>query len=946
MQSKISDQVWERRVVGGTAFETCAMFRKYQATTEDRKELNESVSYYDITHMPHETEQETRKKRVDRKLKAAGWEITKYDKLKPLSSYRSNAIEEYPTLTGPVDYALVDNGQIIALVEAKRLGIPPQSVLGQSQRYSMGVASSPYDFEGSQVPFIYSTNGVIFWFQDLRKSDSRSRTLSGFHTPGALREMFERDSDTSFNWVKDNPNTHQGLRPYQIEANDATETAISDGKRRMLLAMATGTGKTYTIVSQIHRLMKSGFAKRILFLVDRRALAAQAVNAFATFETERGLKFKETFEVYSQAFQKGYFDEGDTFDPQTMPNKYLTDPGTGHAFVYVCTIQRMRANLFGWQNSFESPDQDSDDESDAIRLDIPIHAFDVIIADECHRGYTTRETSKWLEVLDHFDAVKIGLTATPATHTTAYFKEIVFRYEYERAVREGWLVDWDAVRIKSDVRINGVFLKEGETVGLIDTETGLKSLDALEDEREFNSSEIEQKITSPDSNKKIVEEIAKYALSHEEKYKRFPKTLIFAANDLQHTSHCDALVNICRDVFGRGDVFVQKITGSVDRPLQRIREFRNRPNPGVVVTRDMLTTGVDIPALEFIVFLRPVKSRILWEQMLGRGTRRCEEINKTHFTVFDCFDGGLFNYFKNATVFDPEPPAKSTRTYAEIIEDIYQNRDRKYNVKSLVKRLQRIDKGMSGDARDEFARFIPDGDMRSFAQDLPERIEDDFVNVMKILRNPEFQNLLVDYPRPKRGFIVTYGPDKVSSSWTLRRPGGDFWKPEDYLVAFSKYVKENPEQVEAIEILLQRPADWNTEALSELRRELAATPEYFSEETLQKAHKMEYNKELADIISMIKHAANENELLLNAEERVNGAFEILTAGKTFTEDQMKWLERIRMHLIENLSIDKADFDSLPIFQRGGGWVTADRVFDSNLESFLHEVNTAVATAAT
>lgn len=899
--------------------------------------------------MPDETERQTRKKRVDRKLETAGWGVIKHDKSKPLSSYTSNAIEEYPTLTGPVDYALVDHGQILALVEVKRLGIAPQSVLGQSQRYSMGVVSSPYDFDGSRVPFIYSTNGEIFWFQDLRKSDSRSRRVSGFHTPGALREMFERDAYACYNWFKDNPNAHRGLRPYQIEANDATENAIANGKRRMLLAMATGTGKTYTIVSQIYRLMKSGFAKRILFLVDRRALAAQAVNAFATFETERGLKFKETFEVYSQAFQKGDFDEGDTFDPQILPNNYLTDPGTGHAFVYVCTIQRMRANLFGWQNSFESPDQEPNDESDATRLDIPIHAFDVIIADECHRGYTARETSKWLAVLDHFDAVKIGLTATPAVHTKAYFNEIVFRYDYERAVREGWLVDWDAVRIKSDVRINGVFLKEGETVGLIDTETGLESLDALEDEREFNSSEIEEKITSPDSNKKIVEEIAKYALAHEGKYKHFPKTLIFAANDLPHTSHCDALVDICRDVFERGDAFVQKITGSptVDRPLQRIREFRNRPKPGIVVTRDMLTTGVDIPALEFIVFLRPVKSRILWEQMLGRGTRRCEEINKTHFTVFDCFDGGLFNYFKNATVFDPEPPVKSTRTYAEIIEDIYQNRDRKYNVKSLVKRLQRVDKGMSGDAREEFARFIPDGDMRSFAQDLPERIEDDFVNVMKILRNPGFQDLLVNYPRPKRGFIVTYGTeDEVSSSWTLRRPGGDFWKPEDYLVAFSKYVRENPEQVEAIEILLQRPADWNTEALSELRRELAATPEYFSEETLQKAHKMEYNKELADIISMIKHAANEDELLLNAEERVNGAFEMLTTGKTFTDDQMKWLERIRMHLIENLSIDKEDFDSLPIFQRGGGWVAADRVFDSNLESFLHEVNTAVATAAT
>ena len=760
--------------------------------------------------------------------------------------------------------------------------------------------------------------------------------------------MLEKDAYACCKWFKDNPNRHPRLRPYQIEANDATENAISDGKRRMMLAMATGTGKTYTIVSQIYRLMKSGFAKRILFLVDRRALAAQAVNALATFEAEQGLKFDQTFEVYSQAFQKGDFDEEDQFNPQVLPNNYLTDPQPGHAFVYVCTIQRMRVNLFGWQNSFESADQDVDDERDAAKLDIPIHAFDVIIADECHRGYTAREISKWREVLEYFDAIKIGLTATPAEHTTAYFKEIVFRYEYERAVREGYLVDWDAVRIKSDVRINGVFLREGETVGLIDTRTGLESLDMLEDEREFDSSEIEQKITSPDSNRKIIEEIAKYALEHESTYGRFPKTLIFAANDLQHTSHCDMLVDVCRDVFGKGDAFVQKITGSptVDRPLQRIREFRNRPNPGIVVTRDMLTTGVDIPALEFLVFLRPVKSRILWEQMLGRGTRRCDEINKTHFTVFDCFNGGLFDYFKNATVFEPEPPIKSTRTYAEIIEDIYQNRDRKYNVKRLLKRLQRIDKEMSGTAREKFARFIPDGDMRSFARDLPERIEDDFAGVMRILRNHEFQDLLVNYPRPERGFIVTYETeDEVSSGWMLKGPDGSYWKPEDYLVAFSEYVRKNPEQIAAIEILLERPADWNTEALSELRGKLAETREQFSEENLRKAHKLRYNKELADIISMIKHAANEDEPLLNAEERVDSAFERVTSGKTFTDDQMRWLQRIREHLIANLTIDKSDFDALPIFQRAGGWIAADRVFDNSLESVLHEVNTAVAMAA-
>ena len=195
--------------------------------------------------------------------------------------------------------------------------------------------------------------------------------------------------------------------------------------------------------------------------------------------------------------------------------------------------------------------------------------------------------------------------------------------------------------------MNGVFLKEGEQIGIIDPTTGAEQLDQVEDERQFETTEVEQKVTAPDSNRQDSRRDQKIRLEHQEQYGRFPKTLIFAVNDLPHTSHADNLVEIARDVFGQGDSFVQKITGRVDRPLQRIREFRNRPEPHVVVSVDMLTTGVDIPDLEYIVFLRPVKSRILFEQMLGRGTRKGEKFpDKSHFTVFDCFDGTLLEYFR------------------------------------------------------------------------------------------------------------------------------------------------------------------------------------------------------------------------------------------------------------------------------------------------------------
>ncbi len=507
------------------------------------------------------------------------------------------------------------------------------------------------------------------------------------------------------------------MRPYQKEANAAVEKAIAERKRNLLVAMATGCGKTFTLVNQIYRLMKSGIAKRVLFLVDRRALAAQAVRAFSSFEAEPGQKFNQVYEVYSSKFQTEDFGEEEKFDPKILPQKYLTDPQPGHAFLYIATIQRMAINILGRQAIFGLGDEGIDE--DAAPLDIPIHAFDVIVADECHRGYTSQEISTWRSTLDHFDAIKIGLTATPASHTTAYFTQKVFEYTYETAVQEGHLVDYDQVHVRSEVRMNGLFLREGENVEVVDTSTGLSRMDQLEDEREFATTELEAKITAPESNRKIVEELKKHTDEHQRQFGRFPKTLIFAANDLPHTSHADHLVTFARETFNRGDAFVQKITGRSDRPLQKIREFRNRPNPGIAVTVDLLTTGVDIPDLEFIVFLRPVKSRILFEQMLGRGTRKGEKYPaKDHFTVFDCFDGTLLAYFKNSTGITKEDPAPPTRTFKEIVDDIWANKDRDYNIGCLVKRLQRVDKGMSGDARDAFAAYVPDGDLARYARGL------------------------------------------------------------------------------------------------------------------------------------------------------------------------------------------------------------------------------------
>jgi type I restriction enzyme R subunit len=880
-----------------------------------------------------ESEAETRKRRVEKALGSAGWlPIVDYVRGQ---SYEFGAVREYETDSGPADYVLFMDGVAVAVVESKRLELGPQNVLVQAQRYARGLRSTPFNFGGFRVPFAYSTNGEVFWFQDLRDVRSRSREVAGFHTPFALREFLGHDLVRAEEWLRNNSVDNPYLRPYQKEAIESIEQALLSRKRRMLVAMATGTGKTVVAVSLVYRLLKSGFAKRILFLVDRRALAAQAVKAFSTFEPEPGLKFDRIYEVYSQRFRREDLDEEIRFDPNVMPNEYLTNPQPHHVFVYVCTIQRMRINLFGREGMFGFERGDVDVDEEAEKLNIPIHAFDVVIADECHRGYTSAEESKWREVLDHFDAVKIGLTATPVAHTKAYFTDIVYRYDYERAVREGYLVDYDVVKVRSDITMNGLFLKPGEEVGLKDTVTGRMTFEVLEDEREFDTTDLEAKVTAPDRNRKIVKEFAKYALEQEKELGRFPKTLFFAVNDLPHVSHADQLVDMLRDEFGRGDAFVQKITGSptVDRPLQRIREFRNRPEPAIVVTVDMLTTGVDVPRIENLVFLRPVKSRILFEQMLGRGTRKCEEIHKTHFTVFDCFDGTLLEYFRNASDFLVEPPEKPTRSIRDVVEAIYGNKDREYNIRVLVKRLQRIDKNVSVKGRELFAAFIPDVSIGSFAASLHERLEKDWDGTMKILRNEGFLRLCEDYPRAERVFIVATGAeDRVSSEFLFRTTDGRDLKPEDYLVAFERFVRENPERIEAINILLNRPREFRTGELRELRLKLASRPERFTEENLRRA----YQRELADIISMVRHAAL-NEPLLDAPERVDRALQRFREGKTFTPEQEKWLELIRAHLIENLVVEEADFKLIP-FSRHGGWNKANKVFDGKLKEVLEEIN--------
>jgi type I restriction enzyme, R subunit len=895
-----------------------------------------------------EYEWKTRRDRIDTRLRALGWAIAPFKPTVDVSTLDRTVLTEYETAHGPADYAFVMGGRVVGILEAKRLNVDPENVLSQAERYARGLPRTGFEQDGIRVPLLWSTNGKEIFFRDCRHPLNISRSVADYLTPDGIAERLKTDEQAALAALTLLPNNHPRLRPYQINANAAVEQAMMQRRREMLVAMATGTGKTFTTVNQIYRLLRTGAARRVLFLVDRRALAAQAVQAFNAFRPDGTTKFTDLYQVFSQRFRREDLDDADAsdrFDPQAIPSEYLLSPQPKHTFVYVCTVQRMAMNLFGREVARFANDEAFDEDADE-GLDIPIHAFDVVIADECHRGYTAQELSVWRDTLEHFDAIRIGLTATPAAHTLAYFKDTVFEYGYRQAVQDGYLVDYDAVKVQSGVRINGVFLSENEAVKYIDPETGQKRLDRLEAERQFDASAIEREITVPDSNRKVLEEVKRYAEEHERTYGRFPKTLIFAVNDQPFTSHAQSIVELCRQVFGRGEEFVSKITGTVDRPLQEIKKFRNRPNPGIVVSVDLMATGVDIPDLEFIVFLRPVKSRILFEQMLGRGTRKgFHHPDKSHFVVFDCFGGTLLEYFKTASDFAADAPTPAGKSIPELVEDIWQNRDRDYATRVLVKRLHRIDKEMSGQARDLFAAYIPEGDMAKFASSLPRALRDEFKTTMALLRDPAFQDLLQNYPRAPKTFIVAEEQqDTVTSEWLIRDGHGKEHRPEDYLAAFRRFVTDNPAKVSAIEILLRKPRDWSTPALQELRDKLAATPERFTVENLQRAHDAQYRKALVDIISMVKHAADDHAPLLTARERVERAVAKVTSSiaAPLTPAQQQWLDRIKEHLAQSLSIEQEDFEVIPVLANAGGWGAANRAFDGKLDTVIRTLNEAIA----
>lgn len=890
-------------------------------------------------------EKTTRKDLIDNLIKNANWgEIFDEKNQDRIPKEATFIFEEYPTDHGPVDYALFKEGSLVAFVEAKRESIDPRNVLEQAKRYGKGVDSE--DKFGPEkeygVPFLYSTNGHQIFFIDLTQSKVIQREVACFHTPEALSEFLTRDEEECYKNLESWP-IRDGLRPYQVEAVQNLEQDIIDGYRELLIAMATGSGKTRTIISFMYRMLKAGLAKRVLFLVDRRSLAAQAAMAMSAYEAEPGATLDQIYNVYTQAFKKKDIEGESDFKPNILNVKQLRDP-TDQSFIFVTTIQAMKINLFGYEDDDFILDETSDLDKQ-LDIDIPIHAFDLVIADECHRGYTRKQESKWRKVLNHYDAIKVGLTATPIPSTKAFFGKISYNYPYDTAVREGYLCDYDAIRINSKIGNYGTKLEEGEEVKYINRDTGQIDYDEIEEEEQLDIENMYSDWVTEDTDRKVSQELVKWLLEFEQEKGHFPKTLIFATNDIQFTSHSDRLVDFLRFELNRGDDFVKKITGNpnVDSPLSLIRHFRNAPEPTIVVTVDMLSTGVDIPQIEAIVFARRIKSRVLFDQMMGRGTRLAPEIYKTHFTVFDAT--GVLHYFKNISAFEPESPASEYLKYEDLFTIILQTTGRRKEqaVKKFARRIKRWTQDISSEGRKDFKPYLAKmseksgleiEDLEEFAVKL-KLLCDKHLKVMReILEDEHFAYLCNNYKKRKRYFTsVIEQEDIVDSEYLFPVMGKEPLIPDDYIKEFERFVQENEANIVELEILLNQPEKLDLDILENLRKKLTSQPQNFTEKNLKKA----YKKPLTNIIQIILHALK-GAPLMDHKERVMMVMQGLRDEKDFDKEQLKWLNLIEKHLNSNLIIIVEDL-SLPSFtQKGASWRKLNQIFDNELSKLLTEIN--------
>ncbi len=930
------------------------------STQASNKSTTERVQKAETTSENMELSEAETRYLIDEQLRKYGWEADtnniRYSKGTRPQKGKNFAIAEWPTdskvsKNGYADYALFVGLQLVGIVEAKKANIDIPSVIDyQCKDYAQLIKPEHNEYVIKQwgsykVPFVFATNGRKYlkqietksgiWFLDLRNNSNAPKALQGWISPQGIMELLEKDissanatlQNTPFDLLRDPDGLN--LREYQIRAIEAAEKAVIDGKQTVLLSMATGTGKTRTILGMIYRFIKSDRFKRVLFLVDRTALGEQAADVF------REVKIEELMTLDSIYNIKG-LDEKE-IDKETK--------------IHIATVQSLVKRILY-------------PESDTMPS---VTDYDLIVVDEAHRGYILdkemSETemlyrnqddyiSKYRTVIEYFDAVKVALTATPALHTTEIFGKPVFNYSYREAVIDGYLVDHDAPHnIKTKLRVEGINYQKGEQLAIYDPVTGevMNSAD-LEDDMKFEIDSFNREVITEPFNRTVLNEIA-WDLNPDGK----GKTLIYAVDD----NHADLIVKILKEIYSEGGVdndAVMKITGSVaggnkKKISEAIKRFKNESNPKVVVTVDLLTTGIDVPEIVNLVFMRRIKSRILFEQMLGRATRLCPSIGKTNFEIYDPV--GVYESLQDVSNMKPVVTNPST-TFEDLLSglSVAKTDDEKaYLIDTIVAKLQRKRSNVSEKTLEQFIYLTGGQDIDSFAKsirnnnikrsaDVLETVGVPLVSstemsslVDDIIKNKEaFLVLDRDKVQHKRPVIIDNHPDEVIER---TRGYGEGQKPEDYLESFKEFISTNLNTIAALKTVCTKPSELTRESLKGLKLELDR--HNFTENQLNTAWKEMTNQDIAaDIIAFIRQQALGSNLISH-ETRVKNAFAKLRLNHTFNKTQLDWLNRIEKVMLEETVLDKQTFE-IGAFKNAGGFTIIDRRFGGKLNEIIVELN--------
>ncbi|MDB9317833.1 DEAD/DEAH box helicase family protein [Nodularia spumigena] len=906
------------------------------------------------------TPEEQARVKIDQLLTAAGWIIQDHTQIN-LSAALGIAVREYPLKSGFADYLLIINRKAAGVIEAKKAGTSLSGVETQTDKYSFQLPAK-LNCHRKPLPFLYESTGVETYFTDNRDPDFCSRRVFSFHQPETLQQWLG-ESHTLRGRLQQLPEIHtEDLRECQKEALAGLFNSLKQNRPKALIQMATGVGKTYTSVSFIYWLIKIAGAKRVLFLVDRKNLGEQTQKEFQQYVTpDDGRKFTELYNVQLLT--------SNTIDPV---NK-----------VCITTIQRLYSMLRG-EAEFEAENEqvslfnggeETQQPKDVVyNYQIPIETFDFIITDECHRSIY----NVWRQVLDYFDAFIIGLTATPSLQTFGFFNQnLVMEYNHERAVTDGVNVSFEVYRIRTQITEQGSTIDSGFYVDTRNRQTRAVRWQQLDEEISYGGKELDRSVVAIDQIRTVIRTF-KQRLFTEIFPDRteVPKTLIFAKDD----SHAEDIVRIVREEFGKGNEFCKKITYRTtgEKTENLIASFRNSFNPRIVVTVDIISTGTDIKPLECLIFMRDVKSQIYFEQMKGRGTRTINPTDfqavtpgnhvKEQFVIVDVV--GVCESDKT----DSRPlERKRSIPFNKLLQDVAADVRDEDTLLSLAVRLVKLEKQLNDDERQELQTVAEGKSIQQITRDLLDALDVDRQitqaqqqfntlsptveqqqQVAEILINQaclpfdnyQFRDLLKDLKTKNEQIIDNVSQDMVLSAGfdTTARD-----KARKIVETFRQCLEANKDEVIALQILYNQPygqRQFTYQQIKELANVLKRPPCNLTPEKLwdayaqleaDKVRGVGVQKLLTDIISLVRFAMGEMEVLEPFSVSVEENFQQWLAGRGFSSQQVVWLEKIKAYIITSVRIEAQDLQEMPqeAFQ---GY----QLFGNDLMGILDELNGVLA----